>query len=110
VACRITYVVDGARFAVEAADGLSVMSAARRALVPGVEGKCRGNCSCVTCHVHIHPDWMGAVGRPSLLEESMLDFAQEVQDNSRLACQIPVSSELDGLEVFIPAGQRILGL
>jgi 2Fe-2S ferredoxin len=86
------------------------MSAALRGLVPGIEGKCRGNCSCVTCHVHIHPDWMKVVGEPSLMEESMLDFADDVRPTSRLSCQIPISANLDGLEVHVPSYQRTMGL
>lgn len=109
--CRVTYILsDSTKITVEAAAGLSVMSAALRARVPGIEGKCRGNCSCATCHVHVHPDWIGIVGAPSLMEESMLDFADDVRPNSRLACQIPISERLDGLEVQVPAYQRILGV
>lgn len=109
-ACRITYVLgDGTRITLDAAPGLTVMTTALRGLVPGIEGKCRGNCSCVTCHVHIHQDWITTVGEPSIMEESMLDFADDVGPNSRLACQIPVSEKLDGLEVRIPSSQRVLG-
>ena len=35
----------------------------------------------------------------------MLDFAEGVQDNSRLSCQIKVSEVLDGLIVRIPEHQ-----
>ena len=34
-------------------------------------------------------------------EESMLDQAFDVKNNSRLSCQIELSEELDGLEVEI---------
>lgn len=94
---------------VDAAPGLTVMSAALRAGVPGIAGKCRGNGTCVTCHVHVHPDWALAAGVRSEMEDSMLDFAEDVVPASRLACQIPAAPELDGLEVFIP-GQRVLGI
>ena len=39
------------------------------------------------------------------MEEDMLDFAQDVQPNSRLSCQIRVKPELDGLIVRIPERQ-----
>ena len=32
-------------------------------------------------------------------EEDMLDQAFFVEDNSRLGCQIPITKELDGLEI-----------
>ena len=34
-------------------------------------------------------------------EESMLDQAFDVKNNSRLSCQIELSKELDGLEIEI---------
>ena len=34
-------------------------------------------------------------------EESMLDQAFDVKNNSRLSCQINLSEELDGLEIEI---------
>jgi 2Fe-2S ferredoxin len=39
------------------------------------------------------------------MEEDMLDFAFEVQPNSRLSCQIKVAEELDGLTVRTPERQ-----
>jgi len=36
----------------------------------------------------------------------MLSFAADTQPNSRLACQIKVSGELDGLVVRMPEGQH----
>jgi 2Fe-2S ferredoxin len=39
------------------------------------------------------------------MEDSMLDFAEGVEDNSRLSCQIKVSDALDGLIVRIPEHQ-----
>jgi 2Fe-2S ferredoxin len=40
------------------------------------------------------------------MEEDMLDFAYEVQPNSRLSCQIRVSDEIDGLVVKVPERQN----
>ena len=39
------------------------------------------------------------------MEEDMLDFAFNVQPNSRLSCQIKVKSELEGLTVTTPEQQ-----
>ena len=36
----------------------------------------------------------------------MLNFAAELRDSSRLACQIMVTEALDGLEVTMPEGQH----
>jgi 2Fe-2S ferredoxin len=40
------------------------------------------------------------------MEQSMLDFASEVEKTSRLSCQIKVSAELDGLVVRMPKSQH----
>jgi 2Fe-2S ferredoxin len=40
------------------------------------------------------------------MEESMLDFAENVQPNSRLSCQIRVTDDLDGLIVRLPENQH----
>jgi 2Fe-2S ferredoxin len=40
------------------------------------------------------------------MEETMLDFAQELEPNSRLSCQIKVTPELDGFVVRMPKSQH----
>ena len=40
------------------------------------------------------------------MEESMLDFAENVEPNSRLSCQIKVTDALDGLVVRLPESQH----
>ena len=40
------------------------------------------------------------------MEETMLDFAQELEPNSRLSCQIKVTPELNGLTVRTPKSQH----
>jgi 2Fe-2S ferredoxin len=40
------------------------------------------------------------------MEETMLDFAQDLQPNSRLSCQVKVVHELDGLVVRTPKSQH----
>jgi 2Fe-2S ferredoxin len=39
------------------------------------------------------------------LEEGILAFAYDVDDNSRLSCQIEITDELDGLVVELPKRQ-----
>jgi 2Fe-2S ferredoxin len=90
---------------VEAEPGSTVMEAAIKNGVPGIEAECGGACACATCHVYIEPEWQEKVGPPSSMEEDMLDFAFDVRPNSRLACQIQVKAELDGLAVRTPEKQ-----
>lgn len=86
------------------ADGsvYTVMTAAKRASIPGIEGQCGGNRACATCHVHIDPDWMAVVGPPGADERDLIGLTDDPRPNSRLSCQIPISAKLNGL-VLTPA-------
>jgi 2Fe-2S ferredoxin len=55
--------------------------------------------------VYIDEAWLARVGKPQATEESMLEFAYERRDNSRLSCQIVIAAELDGLVVRLPKDQ-----
>ncbi len=70
--------------------GISVMEAAVKNMVPGIDADCGGACACATCHVYVDPAWADKVGKREAMEESMLDFAYEPKENSRLSCQINV--------------------
>lgn len=68
-----------------------------------LEGTCEGQMACSTCHVVIAPEWFGQLPPASEEEEDMLDLAAGARRTSRLACQILLSADLDGLAVTIPA-------
>ena len=70
--------------------------------IPGIEAECGGMCSCATCHIYVDPAWTNATGSPGDIEQGMLDSALDLQDESRLSCQIDVGDELDGLIVRMP--------
>lgn len=104
---QITYIEhDGREHAVEVKSGLSVMEGAIRNNVPGIDADCGGACACATCHVYVDAAWSEATGKPSAMEESMLDFADNVEPTSRLSCQIRVTDALDGLIVRLPESQH----
>jgi len=64
-----------------------------------IEAACGGCCACATCHVYIADNWLDKLDPKDDDEESMLDQAFEVKNNSRLSCQINLSDKLDGLEL-----------
>ena len=74
--------------------------------VPGIDADCGGMCACATCHVYVDADWQDRTGERTSMEKDMLNFAAATQENSRLACQIPVTQALDGLVVTMPDGQH----
>ncbi|HEY1752935.1 MAG TPA: 2Fe-2S iron-sulfur cluster-binding protein [Caulobacteraceae bacterium] len=104
---KITYIeFNGAEHVVDVKPGLSVMEGAVKNNIPGIDADCGGACACATCHVYVDQDWLAKTGSQSAMEESMLDFAENVEPNSRLSCQIKVSDELDGLVVRMPQSQH----
>jgi 2Fe-2S ferredoxin len=104
---KITYIEhDGTQHVVDVKPGLSVMEGAVRNNIPGIDADCGGACACATCHVQVDEAWFDKTGERSVMEESMLDFADDVTETSRLSCQIPVTEALDGLIVRMPENQH----
>ena len=103
---KITFIQhNGTSQTVDANPGMSVMEAAVKNAVGGIDADCGGACACATCHVYVEPDWVEKAGKRSDREADMLDFAYEVRENSRLSCQIKVTEGLDGLTVKVPEKQ-----
>ena len=92
---------DGSMRRYAAAAGLTLLDVARIHDL-AIEGACGGSMACATCHVVVDPAYMDRLPAPSAEEEDMLDLAAEVQANSRLGCQVRVTTELDGLVVDVP--------
>ncbi|GAB5488692.1 MAG: ferredoxin family 2Fe-2S iron-sulfur cluster binding protein [Parasphingorhabdus sp.] len=68
-----------------------------------LEGTCEGQMACSTCHVIVDPEDFSKLPEATEMEEDMLDLAAGVKRTSRLACQITLTAELDGLTVHIPS-------
>ena len=91
---------------VDAEVGSTVMEAAVRNGVPGIEAECGGACACATCHVYVDPAWADRLPPPEPHELEMLDLtAAERRPTSRLSCQIQLGPELQGLVVHVPDRQ-----
>lgn len=78
--------------------GFNLMEMLKAAEYP-VKGTCGGMALCASCQVYVLSDH--ELREMSEDEEDMLDQAFFVEDNSRLACQIPISEDIDGLRVQI---------
>jgi len=94
---------DGEEQAVDAVAGWRVMEILREHGLP-VKGECGGCCCCATCQVYVDAEWLPRLPPMRDDEESMLDQAPAVRENSRLSCQIIMSEELDGLRLTIAPG------
>jgi 2Fe-2S ferredoxin len=104
---KLTFIqADGTRQTVDVPDGLSVMEAAIKNNVRGIDADCGGACACATCHVYLDEAWTDKVPPKEDIEATMLDFAIDPDANSRLSCQIKMKPALDGLVVRIPKSQH----
>jgi 2Fe-2S ferredoxin len=104
---KITFIQkDGTEQTVDADENWSIMQVAVENGIKGIEGACGGSMACATCHVHIDEEWEDRVtaedNEQTDEEEDMLDLAFNVEDNSRLGCQVKLTNALDGLIVRLP--------
>lgn len=104
---KIKYIEhNGKEHIVDVPLGWSVMEGAVKNMIPGIDADCGGACACATCHVYVDPAWAAKLPAKEDMEETMLDFAQDLEPNSRLSCQIKVTKELDGFIVRLPKSQH----
>lgn len=94
----------GKEYLLDASNGGSIMEAATKYNVPGIDADCGGACACATCHVYIDEAWVDKINPMGSMEESMLDFADNVRPNSRLSCQVIVNDSLEGIVVNVAEG------
>ena len=85
------------RHELEVEAGYSLMEGAFNRQLNGMLAECGGAAACGTCHSYVDPDWLDRLPPVEDLEEAMLCAAPGRRSNSRLACQIRVTEELDGI-------------
>lgn len=97
---------DGAQAVLDVPVGQTLMQVAVDNLVPGVIGDCGGFAACGTCHVLVDERFLALLPAPSEDEEIMLaGLLNPVTATSRLACQIAMTGQLDGITVHVPESQ-----
>lgn len=80
----------------------SLMQLALANNIGGILGDCGGTCGCGTCEVHVDEEWLAGLPEVADDEADMLSMSENFTNESRLACQIKLKPELDGLVVRIP--------
>lgn len=97
---------DGGERTLDIPAGLSVMEGARdKEGLGGIVAECGGGAICGTCHVQVDPAWYGRVGEPEGSEAALLEMVPQRSETSRLACQIVLGDEHEGLRVRVPSEQ-----
>ena len=99
---RIVFVSpEGDRSVVEARAGDNLLRLAWDHQID-MEGACEGVMACSTCHVIVDQSFFDALPAASEEEEDLLDLAWGVRPTSRLACQIELTDDMDGMELTLP--------
>lgn len=80
--------------------GLNLMEFLKANEYP-ILGTCGGLGTCSTCHIYVESD--NELVKMGMIEDMMLDDVGEIRKpNSRLACQLHITSKLDNLKITIP--------
>jgi 2Fe-2S ferredoxin len=104
---RITFVQpDGSEDVVSIDGGTSVMLAAVRNGISGIDAECGGCLDCATCHVYIDESHSGVLAPPQPDELELLSsVAASRKPTSRLSCQLKLPPSITALTVHIPGAQ-----
>ncbi|PKP78891.1 MAG: 2Fe-2S ferredoxin [Alphaproteobacteria bacterium HGW-Alphaproteobacteria-3] len=104
---KVTYIENnGTEHTIDVPNGTTLMEAAVKQGIPGIDGDCGGACACATCMVYVPEEWAAKLPEVETMEETMLDFCERREDNSRLSCQLVASDALDGIKVQMPESQH----
>lgn len=71
----------------------------------GTIGVCGGMAMCASCQCYIENEDEVNIPEKNPDEDAMLWDAYHVKENSRLGCQIPITNQIDGLQVTIAPEQ-----
>lgn len=67
----------------------------------GVEATCGGSASCGTCHIYVEESWLAALDPKDDEENMLLEGLISTRDNSRVACKLIASEQLDGVQLVL---------
>lgn len=88
--------------AFDARDGDTLMQNITGHGFDDMQARCGGNCKCCTCHIYVRGDDYARLPAMQAPEQALLQTSPHyLEGESRLACQIGVNGDLDGLAVEI---------
>ena len=99
---KMTFIKDQQKIEVNAKIGQTLLEVARENNVDLI-GACDGNCACGSCHVYIDENTLKKITPAKEEEENVLDVVFNIKPNSRLACQVVVSEDLENAIITIPS-------
>ncbi|MDP3293675.1 MAG: 2Fe-2S iron-sulfur cluster-binding protein [Nevskia sp.] len=105
---KITYITPiGTEHCFDADSRSSAMQTAVQHRIPGIDGDCGGVADCGNCHVWVDQNWLERIGPARAgIEAEMLALTDGSTPFSRLACQIELADEHEGLVLRMPTDQH----
>ncbi len=91
----------GEESAIDIRPGTTLMQAITDAGIADLLALCGGQCSCATCHVYIQDDALAELSPMEQDEDDLLACSSYRKANSRLACQLRLRDDHDGLRASI---------
>ena len=67
-----------------------------------LDGACGGSQSCSTCHIYVKTTYLDRIKPAEEKEEDILDMVDDLKENSRLACAIKITKDLEGVILELP--------
>lgn len=99
---KITFIQkDNSEIEVEAEIGKTLLDIIKENNI-NLIGACDGACACGTCHVLIDEETLSKIEPAKEDEENILDIVFGIQHNSRLACQVIITEQMENAIITIP--------
>lgn len=86
-------------------NGMTLMHGATLNNIDGLLAECGGAMICATCHCYIDDSFSNLIKPATNEERAKLRIVKNQKPNSRLACQVRVTDEIDGIRVYLPESQ-----
>ena len=99
---RVNFIRDTETLSVDVPVGYPMMEAAKQLDLPEIPAECGGCCACATCHIHVvGVQWKDKLKiEQNSLEQELIEYEPGYKEGeSRLACQIYLTNELNNVTV-----------
>ena len=99
---KVNFIRGSETLSVDVPVGHTIMEAAKELDLPEIPADCGGSCACATCHIHVDGvQWQQKLKiEQNSLEQELLEYEKGyIEGESRLACQIMLTDELNNVTV-----------
>ncbi len=97
---NIVFKCNDKEFKVNGNEGETLLECALRNNVPLIGG-CGGAGICGSCNVDIDPLYISKIPEPEGNEQDVIEYLPMYRPTTRLACQVVITKEMDGMVVNI---------